>query len=149
MNVHETRRTDSHMENSRHFHDHFCWTWLLLGFCCRPILRFALYHAGVRKLRLDPVNRFVLLISINMSIPRVSARHSRQAALRGSCGCGGCWLSAHTTSQATYDPRRVFRFSLPRLEIGPKTRSIGTYLSGGLVSHLLASHILSPAECRN
>ncbi|GFZ46417.1 hypothetical protein JCM24511_04664 [Saitozyma sp. JCM 24511] len=34
--------------------------------------------------------------------------------------------------RATYDPRRVFRFSLPKFEVGPKTRSIGTYLSGGL-----------------
>ncbi|WWD01744.1 hypothetical protein V866_008690 [Kwoniella sp. B9012] len=33
---------------------------------------------------------------------------------------------------ASYDPRRVFRFSLPRFEVGPKVRSIGTYLSGGL-----------------
>ncbi|ORY32086.1 hypothetical protein BCR39DRAFT_524110 [Naematelia encephala] len=33
---------------------------------------------------------------------------------------------------ASYDPRRVFRFSLPKFEVGPKTRAIGTYLSGGL-----------------
>ncbi|KAI9638468.1 uncharacterized protein MKK02DRAFT_36185 [Dioszegia hungarica] len=34
--------------------------------------------------------------------------------------------------RAQYDPRRVFRFSLPKFEVGPKTRSAGTYLSGGL-----------------
>ncbi|KAL7422085.1 Vacuolar protein sorting-associated protein 68 [Cryptotrichosporon argae] len=34
--------------------------------------------------------------------------------------------------RATYDPRRVFRFSLPRLELGPKAREVGTYLSGAL-----------------
>jgi hypothetical protein len=36
--------------------------------------------------------------------------------------------------QASYDPRRVFRFSLPDIQVGPKTRAVGTYISGGLVS---------------
>ncbi|EIW70263.1 hypothetical protein M231_02769 [Tremella mesenterica] len=34
--------------------------------------------------------------------------------------------------RATYDPRRVFRFSLPSFEVGPRVRQVGTYLSGGL-----------------
>ncbi|KAK4683684.1 hypothetical protein P7C73_g6546, partial [Tremellales sp. Uapishka_1] len=34
--------------------------------------------------------------------------------------------------RATLDPRRVFRFALPTIEVGPKSREIGTYLSGGL-----------------
>lgn len=40
---------------------------------------------------------------------------------------------------SAYDPRRVFRFNLPHFEVGPKARSVGTYLSGGLVrySHLV------------
>ncbi|AFR93008.1 hypothetical protein J008_00881 [Cryptococcus neoformans] len=33
---------------------------------------------------------------------------------------------------SAYDPRRVFRFNVPHFEIGPKARSVGTYLSGGL-----------------
>lgn len=44
------------------------------------------------------------------------------------------------TDQASYDPRRVFRFALPDIHVGPKTRSIGTYLSGGLVSVRPACH---------
>jgi hypothetical protein len=39
--------------------------------------------------------------------------------------------------KASYDPRRVFRFDLPKFEVGPRTRAIGTYLSGGLVSQTL------------
>lgn len=46
-------------------------------------------------------------------------------------------------TQASYDPRRVFRFSLPDIQVGPKTRAIGTYLSGGLVS----PHCRSPLSC--
>ncbi|KAK1924615.1 hypothetical protein DB88DRAFT_472006 [Papiliotrema laurentii] len=34
--------------------------------------------------------------------------------------------------RASYDPRRVFRFSLPEIQVGPKTRAVGTYLAGGL-----------------
>ncbi|BEJ16179.1 hypothetical protein CspHIS471_0507840 [Cutaneotrichosporon sp. HIS471] len=34
--------------------------------------------------------------------------------------------------RATYDPRRVFRFSLPKIDIGPKAREVGTYISGAL-----------------
>ncbi|TYJ51451.1 hypothetical protein B9479_007974 [Cryptococcus floricola] len=33
---------------------------------------------------------------------------------------------------SAYDPRRVFRFNLPTFEVGPRTRSIGTYVSGGI-----------------
>ncbi|WVN88954.1 uncharacterized protein L203_104169 [Cryptococcus depauperatus CBS 7841] len=33
---------------------------------------------------------------------------------------------------SAYDPRRVFRFNLPHFELGPKSRAVGTYLSGGL-----------------
>jgi hypothetical protein len=39
--------------------------------------------------------------------------------------------------KASYDPRRVFRFNLPKFDIGPKTRAIGTYAAGGLVSSVL------------
>ena len=48
------------------------------------------------------------------------------------------------TDQASYDPRRVFRFALPDIHVGPKTRSIGTYLSGGLVSIRPACHRSEP-----
>ncbi|KAL1407421.1 Vacuolar protein sorting-associated protein 68 [Vanrija albida] len=34
--------------------------------------------------------------------------------------------------RAQYDPRNVFRFSLPRIEVGPKAREVGTYISGAL-----------------
>lgn len=36
--------------------------------------------------------------------------------------------------RSSYDPRRVFYLNLPKIELGPKTREIGTYISGGLVS---------------
>lgn len=39
---------------------------------------------------------------------------------------------------SAYDPRRVFRFNVPHFEIGPKARSVGTYLSGGLVCYSLS-----------
>lgn len=42
---------------------------------------------------------------------------------------------AMSIPHSAYDPRRVFRFNLPHFEIGPKARSVGTYLSGGLVRY--------------
>ncbi|WWD15653.1 hypothetical protein CI109_100075 [Kwoniella shandongensis] len=57
--------------------------------------------------------------------------------------------------RSQYDPRRVFRFSLPHIEVGPKTRSIGTYLSGGLFAlsffllfdaATLSSHAQPPSD---
>ncbi|WVQ77956.1 hypothetical protein IAT38_000036 [Cryptococcus sp. DSM 104549] len=56
---------------------------------------------------------------------------------------------------SAYDPRRVFRFNFPQFEIGPKTRAIGTYLSGGLFAlsyfllfdaATLSSHAKPPSE---
>lgn len=40
---------------------------------------------------------------------------------------------ARIDTQAAYDPRRVFRFNLPRIDVGPKAREVGTYISGALV----------------
>ncbi|RSH83302.1 uncharacterized protein EHS24_006977 [Apiotrichum porosum] len=34
--------------------------------------------------------------------------------------------------RSQYDPRSVFRFNLPKLDVGPKVRQVGTYLSGAL-----------------
>lgn len=36
--------------------------------------------------------------------------------------------------RSSYDPRRIFLFNLPKLNLGGKGRDIGTYLAGGLVS---------------
>lgn len=38
--------------------------------------------------------------------------------------------------RSTYDPRRIFVFNLPRLNLGGKGREIGTYIAGGIVSRL-------------
>jgi hypothetical protein len=35
--------------------------------------------------------------------------------------------------RSSYDPRRIFLFNLPKLNLGGKGREIGTYLAGGLV----------------
>ena len=45
--------------------------------------------------------------------------------------------SSMSIPHSAYDPRRVFRFNVPHFEIGPKARSVGTYLSGGLVCQSL------------
>ncbi|KAH8088031.1 hypothetical protein HD553DRAFT_307144 [Filobasidium floriforme] len=34
--------------------------------------------------------------------------------------------------RSSYDPRRIFLFNLPKLNLGGKGREIGTYLAGGL-----------------
>ncbi|GHJ84377.1 hypothetical protein NliqN6_0779 [Naganishia liquefaciens] len=33
---------------------------------------------------------------------------------------------------SSYDPRRIFRFQLPKFNVGSKGREIGTYIAGGL-----------------
>ncbi|KAJ9122110.1 hypothetical protein QFC24_004337 [Naganishia onofrii] len=33
---------------------------------------------------------------------------------------------------ASYDPRRIFMFNLPKFNVGSKGREIGTYVAGGL-----------------
>ena len=68
-----------------------------------------------------------------MSIPRVSCT----LIMRGIADV-----------QASYDPRRVFRFSLPDIQVGPKTRAVGTYLSGGLVSEDTSLDLSSAWLCR-
>lgn len=42
--------------------------------------------------------------------------------------------TAMSLPPSSYDPRRIFRFQLPKFNVGSKGREIGTYIAGGLVS---------------
>ena len=51
--------------------------------------------------------------------------------------------------RSSYDPRRIFLFNLPKLNLGGKGRDIGTYIAGGLVSLPFAISFLSPLHLSN